>query len=185
MKKAKRAKRARDWKLFRKSHGRNGQARQGVGHLPAVIPPAPGETSPGMVKITSAFDGDIDYPTGGYGDLAPKAGVAPEHHLPKAERAKYEKSLRKKTRKARRLIRALESGLWIGRSLAKGERHKRVPHWRDWQQCRHRITHLRPGDGRRYSVIRMKIPRYDILGKGLDVESRAQMNARFAEFIGE
>ena len=98
----------------------------------------------------------------------------------------YSKRLRTMTRKARKQIRALEATLWIGRSLAKAGteerdvRHSRPPSWRDWKQAAHHIGQLRANECAPQRAVTLKEPRQSrAYGDGLDVESRAQMSARF------
>lgn len=117
------------------------------GTLPATIPPKD-ETPASRFKITSAFDGDIVYHAGGYGDRPNfKADKRPPHHIHDLEqREAYEKVIRKKERKARRIIRALEAGLWAW--TPEHGRGYRVPYWSDWKPTNMHITPVRDGDWR-------------------------------------
>ena len=101
------------------------------------------------------------------------------------------KLLRKMTRKSYKQIRTMEATLWVGRSERESNcdprdiRHSRPPHWRDWTPVAYDVRPIAVGDGVGDSPIRIKKPtKKSPYGTGLDVEGRAQMNARFEKFIG-
>lgn len=101
------------------------------------------------------------------------------------------KKLRKMTRKSYKQIRTMEATLWVTRKEAPKDcdprdvRHSRPPHWRDWTPTAHDVRPVAVGDGVKDAPLRLKMPREKSpLGTGLDVEGRAQMNARFEKFIG-
>lgn len=158
------------------------------GTLPTNIPRG-NDTPASKFKITSAFDGEITYHAGGYGDRPIfKADERPPHHIRNLElREAYEKDIRVKERKARRIIRALEAGIWAwtretGVPTLEGGSCQRVPYWRDWKPTNMHITPVKDGDGIKHAPVRLRVPNTSTAyGTGLDVESYMQMNAKFAE----